>query len=119
MDDGDLSFPPLKDLFMIIAKKQLGLSATHTDLQREIKASEQRVRRAVHQALVHIASLGLTDYTNPKFENYASKFFDFSQVRSAMIDLEEKPDANAFHSRINIKKFIQALYFEIKQLMNT
>ncbi|WP_341465735.1 DNA-binding domain-containing protein [Clostridium pasteurianum] len=44
-------------------------------MKKEIKASEQRVRRAILQGLTHIASLGLTDYSNPKFEDYASKFF--------------------------------------------
>jgi two-component system response regulator YcbB len=79
-----------------------------------MKAGEQRIRRAIHQALEHIASLGLTDYTNPKFENYSSSFFDYTQVRMKMLELEGKSQDENSHSRINIKKFIQALYWEAK-----
>ena len=113
----DFIFPSLKELFSTIAVQQLGETASPSELQREVKASEQRVRRAIHQAVVHIASLGLTDYTNPKFENYASKFFDYTQVRMTMLDLEEKPDANS-HTRVNVKKFVQALYLEVKQMVH-
>lgn len=111
--------PSLKDLYEKIVEKRLGYAATPTEIKKEIKAGEQRVRRAIHQALDHIASLGLTDYANPKFENYASTFFDYSQVRMKMRELEEKANNTNSHSRINIKKFIQALYMEAKQVQNT
>lgn len=107
--------PSLKDLYEKAIEKRLGPSASPLDIKREIKAGEQRIRRAIHQALDHIASLGLTDYTNPKFENYASSFFDYSQVRMKMLELEGKTNDDISHTRINIKKFIQALYMEAKQ----
>lgn len=107
--------PPLKDLYEKAIEKRLGSSASALEIKREIKAAEQRIRRAIHQALEHIASLGLTDYTNPKFEHYASSFFDYSQVRMKMLELEGKTNDDISHSRINIKKFIQALYMEAKQ----
>lgn len=107
--------PPLKDLYEKAIEKRLGSSASALEIKREIKAAEQRIRRAIHQALEHIASLGLTDYTNPTFEHYASSFFDYSQVRMKMLELEGKTNDDISHSRINIKKFIQALYMEAKQ----
>ncbi|MGM0779519.1 MAG: response regulator [Bacillota bacterium] len=109
-------FPPLKEIFLSIAKRKLGASHTEQELKKEIKASEQRVRRAIYQSLNHLASLGLTDFSNLKFESYASKFFDFTSVRQKMTDL--KHDSKPSHSptRINTKKFIQALYFEAKLL---
>lgn len=99
----------LKTLFEQAALKRYGNTE---DLQKEIKSSEQRVRRAIHQSLNHIASLGLSDYSNPIFEQYASKFFDFSQVRFKMNEIRSNPTDCASHARVNIKKFLQALYIE-------
>jgi two-component system, response regulator YcbB len=82
-----------------------------------MKASEQRVRRALYQALIHIASLGLTDYANPKFEAYSSTFFEFSEVRKKMLELDDKSEKASNQSRINMKKFIQALFMEARQLL--
>lgn len=110
-------FPALKDIFTTVAHKRLGISATTADLQKEIKASEQRVRRAIFQALNHLASLGLTDYSNPKFEEYATKFFDFTEIRKVMLELENnnKPLISRIH--INTKKFVRVLYLESKKRM--
>lgn len=112
--DFERDFPALKDIFSRVAASRLGESATDEDLGKEMKASEQRVRRAVVQALNHLASLGLTDYSNPKFESYASKFFDFTEVRKKMLELQNDADPGAAPAKINIKKFIQVLYFEAK-----
>ncbi|WP_071458732.1 response regulator [Bacillus massilinigeriensis] len=108
--------PTLKDLYEKIVEKRYGPNVLPADVKKETKAGEQRIRRAIHQALEHIASLGLTDFTNPKFENYSSKFFDYSQIRMKMMELENKGDMPTAHSRINIRKFIQALYMEAKSL---
>ncbi|MGJ7912421.1 response regulator [Neobacillus sp. LXY-1] len=113
--EGIRDVPPLRDLYEKIIEKRHGSSITQQELRKEIKAGEQRIRRAIHQALDHIASLGLTDYTNAKFENYASCFFDYNQVRMKMLELEGKISGESSHSRINIKKFIQALYMEAKR----
>ncbi|WP_141433533.1 response regulator [Bacillus sp. 03113] len=110
-------FPPLKDIFEQIAIKKLGDSAFSDDMKKEIKASEQRVRRAIYQSLVHLASIGLTDFSNPKFENYALKYFDFTNVRKKMTELQKGTDVHHSHIRINTKKFIQVLYFEAKRLI--
>lgn len=78
---------------------------------KDIKAFEQRIRRAINQALTNLASLGLTDYSHPKFEIYALKFFDFTEVRLKMNELDEKKYSR--NSRINIRKFLYAFYVEI------
>jgi two-component system response regulator YcbB len=111
-------FPPLKEIFYGNAQKKLGEEAAEAEVQKEMKASEQRVRRAIYQALNYIASLGLTDYSNPKFEAYSSTFFDFSEVRKKMLELEDKSDRSTNQSRINMKKFIQSLYLEAQQLVD-
>ncbi|AGK99003.1 response regulator [Clostridium pasteurianum] len=109
-------FPSLKALFTSISVEKLGNSCTESDIKKEIKASEQRIRRAIFQSINYIASLGLTDYGNPKFEEYASKFFDFAEVRKKMLQIENKTNNPFYHIRINIKKFIKVLYIEAKKI---
>ncbi|MEH6947145.1 MULTISPECIES: response regulator [Peribacillus] len=106
-------FPTLEEIFVNLARKRLGESAAEMELKREVKASKQRVRRAIYQSLNHLASLGLTDFLNPKFENYASKFFDFTTVRRKMTELNNE---STLPARIDTKKFIQVLYFEAKRI---
>lgn len=110
-------FPMIKDIFAHLSLNKLGAAASQDEVDRERKASEQRVRRAIYQSLNHLASLGLTDFANPKFENYASKFFDFTTVRQRMTELEKGSSTSSTHTRVNAKRFIQALYFEAKQLV--
>lgn len=110
-------FPSLKELFEKVAEEQCKSSFFETNtIKKEAKASEQRVRRSIHQALNNLASLGLTDFANPTFENYASKFFDFTQVRMKMLELDGKGTCQV-PSRLNIKKFIEVLYIESKESM--
>ncbi|HHY71885.1 MAG TPA: response regulator [Bacillus bacterium] len=80
--------------------------------ENAVKALEQRLRRAINQTLLNLASLGLTDYTHPKFEHFATKFFDFHEVRIKMNEMDEKKTPRS--SRVNIRKFLHALYIELK-----
>lgn len=108
-------FPPLKDIFINVAMKKLGLSCSDpNDIKKETKALEQRVRRAIFQGLHHLSSIGIIDYTNPKFEEYAPKFFDFTEVRKIMLNLQHNIKPSISDSHINIKKFIKVLYIESK-----
>jgi two-component system, response regulator YcbB len=112
----DNGVPILKEIFVSLAKKRLGTSASEGELKKEIKATEQRVRRAIYQSLNHLASLGLADFSNWKFENYASKFFDFTTVRIKMTELKNGATLTTSLPRINTKKFIQVLYFEAQRV---
>ncbi|MEV5025362.1 response regulator [Paenibacillus sp. LPE1-1-1.1] len=98
------SLPPLKDLYEIAAR-------AHHDPAREVKAVEQRIRRAVMSAVSNLASIGLTDYGNPKFEHYAPLYFDFQEIRLKMKEIDEKLQPGK--GKINIKKFLQVLYLEV------
>ncbi|MFT8323348.1 MAG: response regulator [Bacillus sp. (in: firmicutes)] len=118
-DTFEMNFPSLKELFEGIARQRVGDNAPTLDVLRETKASEQRVRRAINQSITHLASIGLTDFSNPKFENYALKFFDFSIVRSKMTELKSEKAAHSKQVKIHTKKFIQVLYFEAKKLVQT
>ncbi|MEZ7512501.1 response regulator [Bacillus pumilus] len=110
------SFPSLKVIFTGVTEDKLSEPYTSADIAREAKAAEQRVRRAINQSLKHIASLGLTDFSHPTFENYASKFFDFTIVRKKMSELTKETSGREEHTRINVKKFVQVLYYEAKRI---
>lgn len=101
-------FPALKDMFT-----EYATYIEAEDVQREVKAMEQRIRRAVARALQNLASLGLEDYSNPKFELYASKYFDFADVRQKMREIEQNEEGSRV--RLNVKKFIFTLYLETKE----
>ncbi|MCY7707696.1 response regulator [Bacillus safensis] len=112
----EVNFPPLKQLFIKTAERKLDHGATDVEVMREVKAAEQRIRRAIHHSLNHFASLGLTDFSNPKFEHYASKFFDFTDVSQRMKEMQKTSSLAGSTGRVNTKKFVQIFYFEAKQL---
>lgn len=112
----EINFPPLKQLFIKTAERKLDHGATDVEVMREVKAAEQRIRRAIHHSLNHFASLGLTDFSNPKFEHYASKFFDFTDVSQRMKEMQKTSSPAGSTGRVNTKKFVQIFYFEAKQL---
>ena len=112
----EVNFPPLKQLFIKTAERKLDHGATDVEVMREVKAAEQRIRRAIHHSLNHFASLGLTDFSNPKFEHYASKFFDFTDVSQRMKETQKTSSPSGSTGRVNTKKFVQIFYFEAKQL---
>lgn len=107
----EFGFPALKEIFHHITIRKLGDLALEADIDKEKKASEQRVRRAIYQSLNHLASLGLTDFSNPKFESYAPKFFDFTVVRKRMTEMTKDELASSGHTRINTKKFNSSVVF--------
>jgi two-component system response regulator YcbB len=96
--------PPLKELYEVAAR-------AHQDHGKEGKAVEQRIRRTLMSALSNLASIGLTDYSNPKFEHYAPLYFDFQDIRLKMKEMDEKLKPEK--GRVNIKKFLQVLYLEV------
>lgn len=108
-------FPSLKNIFINVAMKKLGSLCESMDLKKEVKASEQRVRRSIFQSLNHLASLGLNDYSNPKFEDYAANFFDFTEVRKKMLELQSGIGSSISTTHINTKKFVKVLYIESKK----
>ena len=96
----------LKELYVaVLSNKQKNIE------EKDIKSFEQRLRRTVNQAMTNLASLGLTDYSHPKFEHYATKFFDFNEIRIRMRELDKNFEIKK--AKINLKKFIYVLYNEM------
>ena len=109
--------PALKDILIEIITEKSTDNLSEQMLKREIKSTEQRIRRAIDQSLSHLASLGLTDYLNPTFEAYSSRLFNFIVVRERMTELKENQSLQSSNVQINNRKFLQSLYFEIKKII--
>lgn len=106
--EGSGSLPPLKELYEMAAAVYKPVPA---DAAKEVKAIEQRLRRALAAGLTNLASIGLTDYGNPKFEHYAPLYFDFEEVRLKMKEIEQGRETGKV--KVNIKKFLQVLHLEL------
>lgn len=70
------------------------------------KAMEQRIRRAAAAGMVNLASLGIEDYSNDTFTEYAGTLYQFEQVRREMDCIRGK---STQHGRVSVKKFLYAL----------
>lgn len=70
------------------------------------KSMEQRVRRTATNGLVHLAHLGLEDFANPIFEEYANTVYSFSQVRKEMDFIKGHSTS---HGYVKIRNFLNAL----------
>lgn len=106
------NLPPLKELYRRTAATY---KTRPEDIAKEVKAIEQRLRRALTAGLTNLASLGLTDYGNPRFEYYAPLYFDFEDVRLKMKEIEEGREPGYGKGKVNIKKFLQVLYIELQE----
>ncbi|MBM6994087.1 response regulator [Paenibacillus sp. DXFW5] len=106
------NLPPLKELYRRTAALY---KEEPEDIAKEVKAIEQRLRRALTAGLTNLASLGLTDYGNPRFEYYAPLYFDFEDVRLKMKEIEEGRETGNGKGKVNIKKFLQVLYIELQE----
>ncbi|MGN7479579.1 response regulator [Solibacillus silvestris] len=99
--------PPLKEVYERVA---MLTKNTPDDILKESKAIEQRVRRTILAAMINLANLGIVDYTNSEFEYYTPRYFDLTDIRYLMQQIENNDQRKA---KVNIKKFIQVLYSEI------
>ncbi|TJY40851.1 response regulator [Cohnella pontilimi] len=112
VDRREQEMPPLQELYEAIAAKY---RQSDKEIAKESKAIEQRIRRTALAALTHLSCLGLTDYSNPKFEHYAPMFFDFQEVRLRMKEIDE--EAPTCKGKVSIKKFLQAFYWDLSRKM--
>lgn len=99
--------PPLKEIYENLAKMT---KTTPDEISKESKAIEQRIRRTIFAAMINLANLGIVDHTNSEFEYYAPRFFDFTDIRILMSQIEANSERKV---KVNIKKFIQVLFSEI------
>ena len=77
-------------------------------VEKEAKTIEQRVRRAITKALQNVASMGVEDYYNERFQTYSTALFDFKEVRQEM---DYSNGKSCYRGKINVKKFIEGTLF--------
>ncbi len=102
-----------KEVQMSRLYKYLSQKYTKSGVKRSssYKAIEQRVRRTIQTAMINVAHLGLEDFSNYRFERYASTLFGFTEVRKVM-DAVRKDET--IKATINIKQFITGMVSLIK-----
>ncbi|HWP51290.1 MAG TPA: DNA-binding domain-containing protein [Clostridia bacterium] len=84
---------------------QVGMRALSAQLGSNPKSTEQRIRRAAERGLHHLASLGVEDYSNEVFVQYASRLFSFGEVRAEMACIQGKGPSG----KVSLKKFIDGM----------
>lgn len=70
------------------------------------KSLEQRVRRTVMAGMVNLANLGIEDYANDVFTEYAGTLYNFEQVRREMDFIRGKTSKRG---KVSLKKFLYSL----------
>ncbi len=73
---------------------------------------EQRIRRAAANGMVNLAHLGLEDYGNEIFTEYANSLYNFEQVRKEMDFIRGKTNK---HGNIKIRNFLNALLISCQE----
>ncbi len=109
----DGHFPSLKEIYTAVCCTYKQAIPGTPGLDKEIKAIEQRLRRALTAGITHLASIGLADYGHPKFEYYAPLYYDFEDVRQKMKEMEQGRSGGKV--KVNIKKFLQVMYLEVQE----
>lgn len=71
-----------------------------------VYALKKRIRRVVTKAFKSMAILGIDDFMNPLFEEYAGRLFDFKEIHQEMRYLQGK---SKHHGKINIRQFIESM----------
>ncbi|KOO48343.1 response regulator [Viridibacillus arvi] len=106
--ESSMQLPALKDLYEELASET---KTNGVEIMKESKAIEQRIRRTILAAMNNLATLGVVDYTNPEFEYYAPRYFEFSEIRTCMRSIQEDSKMTR-KIKVNVKKFLQVLYVE-------
>lgn len=72
------------------------------------KSMEQRIRRAAASGMINIANLGLEDYMNETFTEFANSLYSFEQVKKEM---DFARGLTEQRGTVNLKQFLQGLVF--------
>lgn len=97
----------ISDICQHVAQKIYG---EESNVARQ-KGVEQKIRRAVQKAQMQIAARGNADYYDEVFTEYASRLFDFSQVRQEMQILQGK---STQPSKVNTKLFFEGILMKLE-----
>ena len=72
------------------------------------KSMEQRIRRAVNAGLTNLANMGIEDYSNDTFHDFAGSIYSFEQIRKEMDYIRGRSDS---YGKVSLKSFLNSLVF--------
>lgn len=107
-DHGSKDIVSLVD-YLICHEEHVGDSTLHelcSKFSDSPKSVEQRIRRAAITGMVNLANLGIEDYSNDTFIEYASSLYNFEQVKKEMDYIRGKSER---HGNVKIKNFLNSL----------
>ncbi len=87
-------------------KSKVTLDTYAESLDADPKIVKQRIRRAIKKGLTNVASLGVEDFYDENFSEYANTLFNFEAVRSEMDLLRGK---SQYGGSPSIDKFFEGL----------
>lgn len=107
---GDPAYADLLQLVGYLAahgqSEQMTVSQLCGRFSTSPKAMEQRIRRAAAAGMTNLASLGIEDYANDVFTEYAGTLFNFEQVRKEMNCIRGR---SSEHGKVSVRRFLYAL----------
>lgn len=72
------------------------------------KTMEQRIRRTATVGLINLANMGIEDYMNEIFTEYANGLYHFEQIKIEMDFIRGKTEKRG---KVNIKKFLDGMVY--------
>lgn len=90
------------------ALNEMSLKQFFEQFSSQPKSFEQKIRRTAATALNNLAYMGIDDYSNPVFQDYAHVLFSFREVRAEMNGIKSNTDE---HGTVNIRKFLEGLSY--------
>lgn len=75
------------------------------------KTMEQRIRRTATVGLINLANIGIEDYMNEIFTEYANGLYHFEQIKIEMDFIRGKTKKRG---KVNIKKFLDGMVYYSK-----
>lgn len=107
---GDPAYPDIIQIVGCLSaqgrQEQTTISQLCAQYSTSPKAMEQRIRRAASAGMANLASLGIEDYANDTFTEYAGTLYNFEQVRKEMNCVRGK---SSVHGKVSVKRFLYAL----------
>jgi two-component system response regulator YcbB len=93
----------MKDLYQRLSEQY---DLENGDVSGSVKAIEQRVRRTLQSALENVATMGIEDFANYRFEKYSASIFEFKEVKTEMDHIRGKINTRG---KISAKSFLEGV----------
>jgi len=93
----------MKDLYQRLSDQY---ATENGDVSGSIKAIEQRMRRTIQNALENVATMGLEDFGNYRFEKFSASVFEFKEVKMEMDYIRGKTTTRG---KISAKAFLEGI----------